>query len=400
MKNTTAVILAAGQGKRIEPLITPKPLLPFMGKPLIEWIIENLKKAGLKKMVLVVNPKHENKFKSLTNKHITLAFQNQPKGMADAIVKTQKAIKTETMIVVNGDDLLPFNTYKQLVKTAKKNKSNPAVTGFKVKKHYPGGYLKLKNNLAVGIVEKPVKGYEPSQYLNLVAHYFPQTDKFVDQIKKSRSKKDDLYEVALNKLMQSTQVNLVKNSDFFAPIKYPHHLLDVVKILLKLNLKNKKNFIHPTAKVMPGATIINSYIGPNVTVGSNVLVRDSIVEEGSVIGYNTEIARSYVGPKSWFHCNYVGDSVIEGHTNMGSGARLANLRFDNLPITLKQPKNDIPTKKIKLGSIIAKGAKLGINASIMPGMTIGSNAIIGSGVVLHFPVSKDTKIYLKQDLIS
>jgi bifunctional UDP-N-acetylglucosamine pyrophosphorylase/glucosamine-1-phosphate N-acetyltransferase len=128
---------------------------------------------------------------------------------------------------------------------------------------------------------------------------------------------------------------------------------------------------------MEGAVIKNSYIGKNVVIGNNCLIRDSIIEADSVVGYNTEIARSYVGPKSYFHCNYVGDSIIEGSTNMGSGSRLANLRFDEKEIG--------GTGKKKFGAVLALGAKTGINASLMPGAIVVANGIVGSGEVYYGP---------------
>ena len=53
-----AMILAAGRGERMRPLTdtTPKPLLTVDGKPLIVWVIERLKRAGV--MDLVVNVSH------------------------------------------------------------------------------------------------------------------------------------------------------------------------------------------------------------------------------------------------------------------------------------------------------------------------------------------------------
>jgi len=49
-----AMILAAGRGERMRPLTdhTPKPLLPVRGKPLIEWHIEALARAGVRQIVI------------------------------------------------------------------------------------------------------------------------------------------------------------------------------------------------------------------------------------------------------------------------------------------------------------------------------------------------------------
>ena len=49
-----AMILAAGRGERMRPLTdhTPKPLLAVQGKPLIEWHIEALARAGVREIVV------------------------------------------------------------------------------------------------------------------------------------------------------------------------------------------------------------------------------------------------------------------------------------------------------------------------------------------------------------
>ncbi len=53
---TAAMILAAGRGERMRPLsdLTPKPLLPVAGKPLIVWQIEALARAGFTDIVINV----------------------------------------------------------------------------------------------------------------------------------------------------------------------------------------------------------------------------------------------------------------------------------------------------------------------------------------------------------
>jgi len=51
-----AVVLAAGEGRRLEPLTNrrPKPMLPIAGKPLIEYVLDAIVEAGIDEVVFVV----------------------------------------------------------------------------------------------------------------------------------------------------------------------------------------------------------------------------------------------------------------------------------------------------------------------------------------------------------
>ena len=53
----------------------------------------------------------------------------------------------------------------------------------------------------------------------------------------------------------------------------------------------------------------------------------------------------------------------------------------------------------KLGAIIGDSVKTGINSSFSPGVKIGSNATIGSGVLLYEDVPSDTRVLVKQNHI-
>ena len=52
--STRAIILAAGRGERMRPLTdhTPKPLLPVRGRPMLEWHLLALARAGVQEVVI------------------------------------------------------------------------------------------------------------------------------------------------------------------------------------------------------------------------------------------------------------------------------------------------------------------------------------------------------------
>ena len=369
MTHLSAVILAAGSGKRFKPLVTSKPLIPVGGKTLLEWVAGDLKAIGIEKLVVVVGASDKTAAAKLLPQ-AKIVVQEKPEGMGMAGAMLAVVDLAGPTVVVNGDDLIDPAIFKAFSDQIGKSPEKIVLTGFKTESDLPGGYLEVKGSEVVGIVEKPQAGQRPSDYLNLVLHYFPKIEEFVKHLKSVKSDNDDVYEQALNEGLKHAPAVLVKAEGYFQPLKYPHHLLDITALVLAKRLDPEK-LIDPSVKIMEGAVVKNSYLGPNVVIGNNCLVRDSIIEAGSVVGFNTEIARSYVGPKSWFHSNYVGDSVVEGESNMGSGARLANWRFDGQSVGLKLKDKVIDSGKTKLGVIMAKGVKLGINASIMPGVTLG-----------------------------
>ncbi|ELZ69086.1 sugar nucleotidyltransferase, partial [Haloferax prahovense DSM 18310] len=53
---TEAVVLAAGEGRRLRPLTTfqPKPMLPVANRPVVEYVLDALFESGIERVVVVV----------------------------------------------------------------------------------------------------------------------------------------------------------------------------------------------------------------------------------------------------------------------------------------------------------------------------------------------------------
>ena len=135
------------------------------------------------------------------------------------------------------------------------------------------------------------------------------------------------------------------------------------------------------------------YIGPDSVIGNNSLVREySHIGANCVVGYSTEVKGSYIGDGCWFHMSYIGDSIIGEGCSFGAGTILSNFRFDERNISVKIEGELIDSELDKFGAIIGNNSKTGVNVSVMPGVKIGPNSIVGSHVCLTEDLEPDTVI--------
>ena len=86
-----AVILAAGEGRRLRPFTEtmPKVMLPIANKPILEYVFDALKKAGINDIILVVGYKKEcimECFKDYEGLNISYVFQDKQLGTAHALL--------------------------------------------------------------------------------------------------------------------------------------------------------------------------------------------------------------------------------------------------------------------------------------------------------------------------
>ena len=156
------VLLAAGRSKRMAP-IKDKNFLNFLGKPLIEWQLEMLWKAGLKD-IAVVGGKHNLEpiaalLKKLGKKVVLVEQKNLDMGMCGAVLAAKNFIGKDAVMVFSSNDVVEEKAFKVMLAAYKSGKASSYLIGKKVDKYFPGGYLKSdKNGFISEIVEKPEPG--------------------------------------------------------------------------------------------------------------------------------------------------------------------------------------------------------------------------------------------------
>ncbi|MEK7126651.1 MAG: sugar phosphate nucleotidyltransferase [Patescibacteria group bacterium] len=397
------LILAAGRSKRMKP-VEDKNFLKFLGKPLLQHQLEMLKMAGFREIIVIGGKHNLSRVKKmcagLRGLKIKVCEQkNLELGMCGAILSAKNLISQEPVLILSSNDIVDTKAFKLIKEAAKNGKAESYILGKKVLKYFPGGYLKVDSKGYIqNIVEKPKQGSEPSNLVNLVVHVHKNPKKLIEYLKKSESKNDDRYEQALCSMIKDgVQMQVVPYEGFWQPIKFPWHVQSVFQFLFASAKKGisksaviSKNavingdvIIGEHVKIFDGAVVAGPcYIGDGSIVATNSLVRESNIGENCVIGFNTEVARSYLGNDVWTHSNYIGDSVIENNVSFGAGTVLANLRLDEKNVCVNYDDDWIDTGNNKFGAVIGSNTRIGVNTSIMPGTRIGGGSFIGAGIIV------------------
>ena len=111
------VVLAAGRGRRLNPLTETKPkaMVEVGGVPLLSHCLENLVSAGVSKIVIVTGylGRQIRKFygKEFRGIPITYRTQQHQLGMAHALLAAESAVTNDFMLL-NGDHIIPTNLRK------------------------------------------------------------------------------------------------------------------------------------------------------------------------------------------------------------------------------------------------------------------------------------------------
>lgn len=376
---------------------------PICGKTALQHTLEMVHSAGLDRIVVVANKQNEKFLQTYqsTSPNLVYRLQDEALGMYDALNSIADLIGKSPILVLNSIDFIEINLIKKVVARIDKERPRLLVCGMKVKQYVPSlGYYELKNGKVVGVVEKPDEGRQPSDIIRLVFDYFEDPVEYIalfDKLKNPNDK-DQKYELAQDILLKKYGAD-IEYSSYWSKLKFPFNVLDVMNTMFDHRIDS---FVHPSAQVSPLAVVDGkvyidegarieayavikgpAYIGRNTLVGNHSLVRHSMIEEGTTVGFGTEVARSYVGPGCQLHHTFVGDSVLEKDVNMSWGTVTTNLRFDRKPVRCKLPNGSyVPTTKDKLGALIAQGSFVGSNASTMPGVCIPAQTNIHPGSVV------------------
>ena len=413
-----AIILSAGEGSRMRPLTLTKPktMLPVAGKPIIQYNIESLRDNGITDILLIVRYKEEivrNYFGDGSDFGVNISYKTQKDflGTANAISYGEDFID-DSIIVLNGDIILDDEIIHEIIK--KYNYLSPDTLMLLTEVEDPSafGVVEIENGNIKNIVEKPKREEAPSNLVNAGIYIFNKD--IFDKIRETEISERGEYEITDSVSLQIEDNKTVighKTSKDWIDVGRPWELIEVNEELigkLKTEIKGTVEagaVIHGEVFLDEGSVIKagvyiegNVYIGKNCDIGPNSYIRGNTYFGDNVhVGNAVEIKKSIIMENTNVsHLSYVGDSVIGSNCNIAAGTNIANLRLDNATIKTKIKNQKIDSGRRKLGAIIGDSVKTGINSSFSPGVKVGHNSTIGSGVLLYEDLPSDTRVLEKQ----
>ncbi len=427
--NLSAVILAAGQGKRMKTR-KPKVLHKILGKPILQHTVDAVKALKPERLVIVVGNGADEVEEQITDRSVSFVTQKKLLGTGNALLEAEKAlrgIKNSTLLVLNGDSpLTTSNTIKKFLSNHRRSNNDLSLLSFIDESLTGYGRISRDSRGQVsGIIEdKHASANEKKELTELNGGIYaiePDILGFLSKLKKRRLSGEyyltDIVAIAVKERRKVEAYNCP--AEEVMGINTRAELHKALETLNKRNISKLMNsgvtFINPSSSLVhssvkigkdtvvypntyiegntsigrnciiyPGVRILDSTISDKVSIKDNSLIENCRVSKGSVIGPSAhirpqsnigrnvkignfvEIKTSNIGDGTKIsHLSYVGDALIGQNVNIGAGTITCN--YDG-------------RKKHK--TIIRSDVFIGSDSQIIAPVIIGKGAYIAAGATV------------------
>lgn len=429
-----AIVLAAGQGTRMKSSLY-KVLHPVLGRPMVLYVLENLKLAAIDETVTVVGHGAE-KVKEYIGSTSNFVLQEQQLGTGHAVMQAEKLLKGKegnTLVVCGDTPLITADTFQKLfafhVKEGAKatvltaNAPNPTGYG-RVIRNEQGEVERIVEHKDANDQEKRVTEINTGTYCFDNQALFEALSEVSNDNVQGEYYLTDVIEILKKK---SAKVGALLTDDFDETIGINDRvaLAQAEKIMKKrVNEEHMRNgvtiidpentyispetviaqdvLIHP-GTVIKGASVIkmNSEIGPNseisnCEIGEETIIKHSVATDSKIgnrvtigpfahirpaslignevkIGNFMEIKNATLGDKSKFsHLSYIGDAHVGSNVNVGCGTITVNYDGKNKYVTT-----------------IEDDVFIGCNSNLVAPVTIGKGAYVAAGSTITRDVPED-----------
>jgi bifunctional UDP-N-acetylglucosamine pyrophosphorylase / glucosamine-1-phosphate N-acetyltransferase len=387
-----ALVLAAGRGERMNSS-RPKVLHEAAGVPLLGHVLETVKRAGVKRTVVVVG-QDAKQVRSFLN-GVESVTQAKQLGTAHAVLQARaKFAKWRgNLLVIPADaPCLKVETLRDFIRAHDAHARPASVLTAEVDD--PAGYgrilrrgdriTEIREELDASERERRIREVNSGIYVFEKALLFDKLRAIGRNQKKKEYYLTDVIET-LSRTGTYVRAHKITDAREMTGVNTRKHLTKVHKVITEQELerhsKNGVTILNPEQTSMGKGvkigrdTVIHpfTWIESGVTVGKKCQIgpfakirSGSTIEDGATIGCFVEVVRSKVGAKSNVkHLSYVGDARIGKHVNIGAGTITAN--YDG---------------KRKHKTVIEDQASLGCDTILVAPVTVKRGGRTGAGAVV------------------
>ena len=131
----------------------------------------------------------------------------------------------------------------------------------------------------------------------------------------------------------------------------------------------------------------NTFLRPHATIGDYSKVGNAVEMKNTIIMDHTNIP----------HISYIGDSIIGRNCNFGAGSKVGNLRLDNENVKRYLKNELVDSGRRKMGAVVGHNVKLGLDCLLNAGRKIGSNSVLGPGVIVYRDIPQGSRVFIQQE---
>ncbi len=299
-----ALFLAGGEGTRLRPLTdgVPKPMVPVMGRPLLERNLELLKMHGIDEVVLSVcyRPEAIERYfgdGSDFGLKIRYADEDLPLGTGGAIKNCERYFD-DTFFVFNADVLSDIN-FSAMLRYHKRKKADVTIAVTRVKNPSAYGVIEYdEDGYAVSFLEKPAPHETVSNFINAGVYLFEP--RVLRQIPSGRPVSVER-ELFPKLLARGRKIAVYRGCHYWLDIGTPEKYIQAHRDgfdgglrLPEVNFHERAVYSRLDARISGKAVLRGPiYLGRNVRIAPGAVVGPRVVVgDNGVIGRKCRIANS------------------------------------------------------------------------------------------------------------
>lgn len=384
-----AVVLAAGEGKRIRPLTRyqPKPMLRVAGRPILEYPLDALAAFGVEEVAMVVGhakTRIQNHFgDDYGGLDITYLTQQSQLGSGHALQVAAGHVGDD-FLVVNGDNVIDETMVRGTAERFAETDATAALAVASATDATEYGTVGVRDGLVERIDEG---GGGESGRVNTGVYAFDES--IFGALDRTEFENGERPLTGAIDELEGPVVAATPNGVWFDS-SYPWDLLETNETLLYSHpeLVAADQPVDDSARVHESAVIGDHVlVGPDCKVSAGAVVRSgTCLHASTTVGENAVLEGSIVGPDARVGAGAVlRDTIVGGGATIGDGTvspgRSATLVLDGVEYTDR-----------RLGGIVADRATVGSNVTVTPGCRVGPLATVGSGVALRQDVPEGAEV--------